>query len=274
MSNKIQEFPNQTAVFNYYSPIKYSNYKGLISVPHSGMDVPSEFSNWIVDDPKIYQCDVDYRVDKLINIEQLNENGIGVLVANVSRACVDLNRSPNTSVLNWKSNTKGERIVFEQPSSELLDEYRIKFYEPYYEMLKSILKELSHNKKKLASFIDLHSMPSTPTAYHMRQYPGQETVRPDFCLSDLNETSCEANYIFYLSNHLSIKGHDVKINNPYYGGHVTQYASKFDTNAVQIEVNRSIYMNESIQETTPDKVKIIKKDLTEVLIGLFNHFDS
>lgn len=266
--------PIQSVVFDYYSPFDFNNYKGLVSIPHSGLEIPKEFEPYLIDDPVVYQCDVDYRVDKLVNIEKLNEHGIGVLVSNISRACVDLNRAPNISVLNWKSNTKGQKVVIKEPSLEIINDLKQKYYDPYYEMLKSIIKELENRKKRLVSFIDLHSMPSTPTEYHMKQYPGQDTARPDFCLSDLNETSCEAAFIFYIQNHLSIKNHEVKINNPYYGGHVTQFTSQFNTNAVQIEINRSIYMDENKQELIPDKVKIIKKDVSDVLIGLFDHFDS
>jgi N-formylglutamate amidohydrolase len=266
--------PDNDAIFEYYSPKEHTDYKGLISVPHSGMMVPQEFKHWLVDDPLIHQCDIDFKVNKLINIERLNESGIGVLVSNISRACVDLNRAGHNSVLTWKNNTKGERIVFEEPPAKLYAEFQKKYWAPYYEVLKNTIKELEPRKKQLVSFIDLHSMPSTPTDYHMQQYPGQDTHRPDFCISDLNETSCEANYIFYIQNHLSIKGHEVKINNPYYGGHVSQYCSQFNSNVVQIEVNRSIYMDEKKQELIPDKVKILKKDLTEVLIGLFTQFNS
>ena len=70
------------------------------------------------------------------------------------------------------------------------------------------------------------------------------------------------------------KGHESSLNDPYVGGFVTEYVDQFRTNNIQIEINRAVYMDESLKELVPDKVAHLRPLLTEVLIKGFKKFDS
>ncbi|MBF0207616.1 MAG: hypothetical protein HQK53_12070 [Oligoflexia bacterium] len=68
-------------VFDYYGPLFHIPPTAVISVPHAGETTPEEFLPYLVDDQKALNDDVDYRVDKLIDIDQLRRMGVAVLIA-------------------------------------------------------------------------------------------------------------------------------------------------------------------------------------------------
>lgn len=267
------DHPIKSPLFDYYSPIG-PHYRGLLSIPHSGENVPAEFEQFLSGDLAAYKSDVDYKVNELVDITALQNAGIAVLVAHVHRICVDLNRSEENCVLFWKQNTQGQKLVVKDPNPEEVQHFIETYHRPYYEILKASLQELERRKQGPVSMIDLHSMPSRPTEYHMRQNPNQKTHRPDFCLSDRKGKTCQSEFIDFFHQGLTAKGHECSFNDPYVGGFVTEYVDRFRTNNIQIEINRSIYMDEGTKELVPEKVAKLRPALTEVLIAGFEKFDS
>lgn len=265
--------PQKSPLFDYYAPMGPS-YRGLLSIPHSGEDIPEDFKHFLSGQEKAYKEDVDYKVNELVDIEALQKAGVAVLVSHVHRVCVDLNRAEHNCVLFWKENTKGERLVIQDPSPEDVERFIEIYHRPYYELLKASIQELEKRKKDFVSMIDLHSMPSRPTDYHMKQNPHQKLHRPDFCLSDRKGKTCVPEFIHFFQRELDLKGHEASLNDPYVGGFVTEYVDQFRTNNIQIEINRSIYMDEVKKELIPEKVNSLKPILTEVLISGFEKFDS
>lgn len=265
--------PQKTPIFDYYAPYG-SNYRGLLSIPHSGENIPKEFGPFLSGDLKAYQEDVDFRVNELVDIQALQNAGVAVLVAHVHRICVDLNRAESNCVLFWKDNTQGKRLVVKDPSETETEKFIEVYHRPYYEILKSSLMDLEKRKKGPVSMIDLHSMPSRPTEYHMKQNPNQNTHRPDFCISDRKGLTATPEFIGFFHNKMIEKGYESAINDPYVGGYVTEYVNQFRTNNIQIEINRSIYMDETKKELIPNKVALLRPHLTEVLIDGFTKFDS
>jgi N-formylglutamate amidohydrolase len=250
------------------------HYRGLLSIPHSGENVPDEFREYLSGDEKAYREDVDFKVNELIDIPSLQRAGIAVLVAHVHRICVDLNRSEENCVLFWKDNTQGKKLVAKDPSPEITKKFIEDYHRPYYEILKAALVDLEKRKEGKVSMIDLHSMPSRPTAYHMKQNPDQSTWRPDFCLSDRKGKTCDPAFINYFRDVLTILNHSASLNNPYVGGFVTEFVDRFRTNNIQIEINRSIYMDEEKKELVWDKVNSLRPTLTQILVDGFTRFDS
>jgi N-formylglutamate amidohydrolase len=204
----------------------------------------------------------------------LQESGIAVLVAHVHRVCVDLNRAENNCVLFWKENTQGKKLVAMDPDAVETQNFIEKYHRPYYEILKAALQDLEKRKKGLVSMVDLHSMPSRPTEYHMKQNPNQKMHRADFCVSDRKGKTATPEFINFFKDQLVNAGHESSLNDPYVGGFVTEYVDQFRTNNIQIEINRSIYMDETSKELLPLKVEKLKPLLTDVLIKGFETFDS
>ncbi len=260
--------PETQSLFNFYPP--ESRYIGIVSVPHSGETIPDELAQFLSSDRKALMSDVDYKVNELIDIKKLQLAGVAVITSNIHRVAVDLNRSEENSLFFWEENTKGQKLVLSQPSEEQKALFLLSYYRPYYEMLKSMIHELE-KKMTLASFVDLHSMPSRPTEYHMKQNPNQKQDRPDFCLSDRHGLTCEKEFIQNITTKLQNKGYQCNLNNPYIGGYITEYVNTYKTNNIQIEINRALYMDESKLEMKHEALKI-KNDLTESLLDLFKAF--
>lgn len=257
-------------ILTYYPPT--TDLIALVSIPHGGEMIPTEFEKHLSGNENAYWKDIDYKTPELVDIKALQSKGIGVLVAHIHRICVDLNRSPVQTILAWKSNSHGELLVKADVTQEENNYYLTKYYTPYYELLKSLIHGLEKsktNKSELVSFIDLHSMPSKPTAYHLSKNPSQKMTRPEFCISDLHETSCTKNFLDQIVNALAKNNRDVQVNIPYFGGHLTQFAASFKTNALQIEINRSAYMDESTGELIKHKAGKIKEEITKSLINVF-----
>lgn len=267
------DHPQKTPIFDFYSPLG-TQYRGLLSIPHSGENIPKAFEEFLSGDLRAYKEDVDYKVNELVDIKALQNAGIAVLVAHVHRICVDLNRAESNCVLFWKDNTQGKKLVVKDPTKEETEKFIETFHRPYYEILKSALQDLEKRKNGPVSMVDLHSMPSRPTEYHMKQNPNQKMHRPDFCVSDRKGLTATPEFIQFFQKELIQKGFEASLNDPYVGGYVTEYVNNFRTNNIQIEIKRSIYMDETTKELVPEKVAHLRPALTEVLIKGFEQFDS
>ncbi len=265
--------PQKSPLFDYYAPLG-NKYRGLLSIPHSGETIPEVFRPYLSGDELAYREDVDFKVNELVDIEALQKAGVAVLVAHVHRVCVDLNRAEENCVLFWKENTQGKKLVVKDPTKEEAERFIESFHRPYYEILKATLLDLEKRKKGPVSMVDLHSMPSCPTAYHMKQNPNQKMHRPDFCISDRKGLTCSKEFIEFFQRELTTLGHESSLNDPYVGGFVTEYVHRFRTNNIQIEVNRKIYMDEREKKLLPEKVLHLRPILTNTLIKGFEKFDS
>ncbi len=270
-------FPNDnTQLLSFYSP--YNSYKGLISIPHSGEHIPKEFTPFLLPLHQLksvdINMDVDLKVHELIDIETLRHNGIAVLVSNIHRVPIDLNRSKDKALLFWEKNTQGTQLLKVQPDKDKCQKLLNRFYVPYYELLKSALNNLETIFEKVP-FVDLHSMPSNPTAHHLKTNPSQATTRPSLCISNYKGTTSSPEYIDSICKHFSDIGIDFLQNDPYLGGYVTQYVgNNFKSESIQIEINRSLYMNEDTKEIHQVKVIKLKEKITSTLIQHFDFFST
>lgn len=264
---------NNNSLLDFYSPLTAPI--GLLSIPHSGLWIPDEFKAFLVSDEYTCNRDVDFEVDKLVDIPRLQQAGVAILVSRVHRVAIDLNRAQDICVLNWKQNSHGQQLVQREPTSEQIQELTLKYYAPYYELLKSTIEYL-HTEHAKVSVIDLHSMPSKPTAYHLKINPNQKMQRPDFCVSDISGKSCEKSYIDYTCGQLAKFAGNVTQNDPYFGGNVSRYidATFPFTNNIQIEINRALYMDEQKIELLKSAQTDFKQNLTEALLAVFQQFNS
>ncbi|MBT7668583.1 MAG: N-formylglutamate amidohydrolase, partial [Bdellovibrionales bacterium] len=88
-----------------------SPLRGILSIPHSGEEIPDRFYHHLTDDMAALMTDVDYQVEQLVDIPKLVSEQIAVVVAKVHRAAVDLNRPAEQAILNWKNNSQGVELV-------------------------------------------------------------------------------------------------------------------------------------------------------------------
>ncbi|TIQ00790.1 MAG: N-formylglutamate amidohydrolase, partial [Mesorhizobium sp.] len=111
-------------------------------------------------------------------------------------------------------------------------------YKPYHETLKRLLTR-THARFGFAVLIDCHSMPASIRV-------GDSGVRPDFIVGDRFGISASAALTETAIGLLIGMGYTVAHNKPYAGGFITEHYGRpvRHLHALQIEVNRGLYMNE------------------------------
>ena len=116
------------------------------------------------------------------------------------------------------------------------------YYRPYHDALRQVLTG-TRTRFGCCLLIDCHSMPSVGGP--MERDAGR--ARVDFVLGDCHARSCAAVIIDRAEAVLHTLGYTVARNAPYSGGFVTQHYGRpaEGVHALQIEVNRALYMDET-----------------------------
>ena len=135
-------------------------------------------------------------------------------------------------------------------------------WRPYHDALARLVRS-TRRQFGHCVLIDCHSMPSVGGP--MERDAGRERV--DFVLGDCFGVSCAPHVIDRVERILVARNYVVARNTPYSGGFVTQHYGRpgDGIHALQIEVNRGLYMDERRIERAAGFARL-KKDLT-ALIG-------
>lgn len=234
----------------------------VFNSPHSGRNYRPQFLAQIRLDRGSVRKSEDYRVEELFG--GTLAQGCPLLVANFPRAFLDVNREPYeldpvmfAGPLPPYANTRSARVAgglgtIARIVSETEDIYataisvedgleRIEtIYKPYHSALRMLLNR-THARFGHAILVDCHSMPST------RDSPALRKTRPDFVLGDRFGTSCAPQVTWAAAEYLADLGYEVEINRPYAGGFITEHYGRPGNgfHAIQIEINRGLYMDET-----------------------------
>jgi len=233
----------------------------IISIPHAGTYYPKEFLKYKSIDLKKLKIMEDFKTDTFI--DKINLNLADILIAECSRAVVDLNRSRQSlddSMFNSKIKTTPHEEVLliksglgvipskcyteEIFKSKLPNFYISKMLEKYYDPFhKKLSKRINYLKSKfgVVYLIDIHS---TPTLSNNNKN------FPDVIIGDNFGKSSEENFKNDLINHFKNLGLRLSINSPYSGGYITRSYGKKDKNinVIQLEISKNYYMNENTFE--------------------------
>ncbi len=138
-----------------------------------------------------------------------------------------------------------------------------RLYKPFHGALASLI-DATARRFGVAMLIDCHSMPSSSTGYVGPQ-------RPDFVLGDRFGASCDGRLTRFLREELTALGYTVHLNRPYAGGYITEYYGRPQRglHALQIEINRALYLNERTFEKKPG-FAVVERHLRTVVSRLFN----
>lgn len=111
-------------------------------------------------------------------------------------------------------------------------------YKPFHDTLKRLLTR-THAAFGFAVLIDCHSMPASIRV-------GDNGARPDFIIGDRFGASASGLLTDAAIGMLVAMGYSVAHNKPYAGGFITEHYGRpaRHLHALQIEVNRGLYMNE------------------------------
>ena len=238
----------------------------VFSSPHSGSVYPARFLDAAKLDALTLRRSEDAYVDELFaGVPSL---GAPLLRARFPRAYLDVNREPYEldprmfdGRLPTFANTRSirvagglgtiARVVGESqeiyarrlPVGEAIR--RIEgLYKPYHRCLRRLLQRASA-RFGVAVLVDCHSMPS---ASAIQSHNGSgDKLRTDFVLGDRYGTSCQASLVDIVEYELRQRGYVVQRNKPYAGGFITERYGQpgAGCHALQIEVNRSLYMDET-----------------------------
>lgn len=130
--------------------------------------------------------------------------------------------------------------IYRRPLSvaEALDRVE-RYYKPYHRGLRRLIDE-ARARFGVAILVDCHSMPSSRITRESRP-------RPDFVLGDRYGTSCQSIITDVAQQTLQRFGYSVTRNKPYAGGYITETYGQphAGVHALQIEINRSLYMDEA-----------------------------
>jgi len=112
-------------------------------------------------------------------------------------------------------------------------------YKPYHDALRKLLTA-TRAAFGFAVLIDCHSMPSSVRG-------GTGRLRPDIVIGDRYGTSCAGEVTDLAGQILTQLGYSVSRNKPYAGGYITEHYGQPNRgiHALQIEVNRCLYMDET-----------------------------
>jgi N-formylglutamate deformylase len=111
-------------------------------------------------------------------------------------------------------------------------------YKPYHRTLRRLVTRV-HREFKVAVLVDCHSMPSAAGSR-------DERPRADFVIGDRYGTSCAAAVAETVESVLLSRGYSISRNKPYAGGFITEHYGDppAGLHAIQLEVNRALYMDE------------------------------
>lgn len=237
----------------------------VFNSPHSGRHYSAEFQELSRLDLHNLRRSEDCFVDELF--EAASALGAPLMKAHFPRAWLDLNREPfeldptmfrdplpshvNAGSVRVAGGlgtiprivSEGENIYTGKLAWTDAEDRIANFYMPYHEALRTLMAG-TYRKFQTAILVDCHSMPSVAGL--------SGSGRPDIVLGDRHGTSCAPWVTRQLEEQLRAHGLKVSRNRPYAGGFITQKFGRprEGVHAIQIEINRSLYMNEATLSKT------------------------
>ena len=255
----------------------------VFNSPHSGRVYPPRFLQQVRLDLPTLRRSEDTDVDALF--AGVVERGMPLVRAHFPRSMVDVNREPYEldprmfdGRLPTFANTRSMRVAgglgtVPRVVGEAQEIYARRLpvdealtridgiYKPYHRTLRRVIAG-AHRAFGEALLVDCHSMPSLAPAR-------EDRPRADIVIGDRYGTSCSPVVSDLVESVLRGRGYQVVRNKPYAGGFITEHYGQpqAGTHAVQIEINRAIYMDERSYRRKPG-FEALQADLMLLAEGL------
>lgn len=258
----------------------------IFASPHSGRRYPSEMLAAAQVGLDSLRRGEDALVDELF--ASAARHGAVVLCGAVSRAFIDLNRDPYELDPEMFEDALPKHAKIASPRVQaglgaipkiagdgrqiyrrklLVEEAESRIrevYVPYHDQLTALIADM-RAAFGCAVLIDCHSMPSCARGPHA----------PDVVLGDRFGAACHPSVIALAEATLRKMGYQVARNAPFAGGHITQTYGQpaAHVHALQIELNRGLYLDERTLERSPGlpRVRTDMERLAEVLTAAELH---
>ncbi|WGM29875.1 N-formylglutamate amidohydrolase [Brevundimonas sp. NIBR11] len=238
----------------------------VFASPHSGVARPADMGEAAGLSLSALRSAEDVGVDRLVAGGPAR--GVPVIAGLISRAYVDLNRSPGEldpllvegemettptakvsagfGVIPRKAGD-GSPLYDRRLSRDEADARLARVHAPYHAALGDLM-QAARDRHGAALLIDWHSMPSRAVA------AGKGRRGVDIILGDRHGSSCRGATMRRLRALFEAQGWRVGLNAPYAGGFSTERWGRPDEGyqAVQVELNRALYLNEETLEPSAD----------------------
>lgn len=277
--------PSPDQVFTLFAPLRQT-VPLVFSSPHSGRDYPPDFVAASRLDAMALRRSEDSYVEELFAAAP--RHGAPLLAARFPRAFCDPNREPYeldpamfAGRLPEGANSRSPRVAAglgtiakvvasgaeiyagRLPVSEI--ERRIGgYYRPYHDCLRDLVEQTRRNFGRVV-LVDCHSMPAVggPTDRD------SGAARVDVVLGDCFGSAAAAPVVDCIEAAFGQRGYRVVRNTPYAGGFTTRHYGqpRQGCHAVQIELNRALYMNEGDHRRLPEFDRLAS-DLEGVIVAL------
>jgi len=244
----------------------------VFSSPHSGRSYPADFMASARLDRATLRRSEDSYVDEIFRAAP--SWGAPLIEATFPRAFCDVNREAweldpamfEDSLPPWVNTTSARvgaglgtiaRVV---ANGEAIYGIRLRFaeaqarvrqcWQPYHDALAALVEQ-TRAKFGICLLVDCHSMPSTATA-------GRRPA-PDIVLGDVHGAACAQDMVRAIDQFFARRGYTTKRNDPYAGGYVTRHYGRPSraVHAIQIEIARALYMDESTLERRPGMARLV-----------------
>lgn len=250
----------------------------IFASPHSGRRYPRDLVETARVGMGSLRRSEDAFVDELFAAAAAH--GAPILCAAVARAYVDLNRDPTELDPDMFTDCPGasmhsprvqaglgaipriagdgQEIYWRKlPGAEAARRLSL-VHRPYHAMLGALVNE-ALAQFGCAVLVDCHSMPSS----------ARGPQQPDIVLGDRFGASCHPSITTLAEATLRRMGYRVARNAPFAGGHTTQAYGRPQerVHALQVELNRSLYLDERTMERTPG-FRRVRNDMARLAAAL------
>ena len=202
----------------------------VISIPHSGTDIPQDIAPLCNLGAK--REHTDWALQELV--APLSET---TLVATVSRYIVDVNRfkprvGKATQPIIPRIDEVGHQLFNNYPSKQKQADWLERYYTPYYLHLENLLNEKLEQHERVL-LVDFHS------------YDDKLFGTSDIILGTRRKQTISEEILEQLQTLFHEEGLSTRVNTPFSGGNIIATFGKHPSiEAVQIEVPYSLYLEE------------------------------
>ena len=238
----------------------------VVSSPHSGRNYPPDFVAASALTPLRLRSSEDSFVEDIFGYAP--ELGATLIEALFPRVFVDVNRQPYEldptmfsdplpDYVTTHNNrisaglgtiarvvSNGERVYRNKLTFREAEERINNYYQPYHNALQALINN-TKDEFGYCILLDCHSMPSGRIESN-NPAQSKPSRLAEIILGDCHGTSCHSHIMKSSNEFLNEFGFSVRRNLPYAGGFITRNYGKpkEGVHALQIELNRSLYMDE------------------------------
>jgi N-formylglutamate deformylase len=250
----------------------------LVEVPHAGTIVPEPLASMLDAGGGDVRHDADLYVERLF--ARAPSAGATLLCARMARYVVDLNRAeteiddalfdaqnvrkrgaPVGAV--WRCTGDGRPLLACPISRGHVEERLATYHAPYHRLVGAELARLRAGARHVLLLAG-HSMPSRGKRL------GRDEVRPDVVPGSVGRSTAHPALIDAVEEHFRAAGLSVRHDDPYRGGYSTQHygAPAVGQHAIQIELNRALYMDERTLLPHPSHMARLTQLLESLVVRL------